>query len=79
MNVANEGVISRHEASSKPVLLKRLKASQRTWDRLLDEGIPYTKVGRTRWVTGMAVMDHFERLAKTEKPTTSTEVAQEDE
>ena len=59
MKVAVEGVIHRHEAYSKATLLARLGISQRFWDKLLDEGLPYTIVGHTRWVTGEALISHL--------------------
>lgn len=59
MNNAVEGVINRHEAYSKATLLARLGISQRFWDKLLDEGLPYTIVGHTRWVTGEALISHL--------------------
>jgi hypothetical protein len=59
-----EGVINRHEAYSKAELLARLGISQRFWDKLLDEGLPYTIVGHTRWVTGEALINHFNERAE---------------
>lgn len=59
------GLIHRHEAYSKATVLQRLGISQRFWDKLLDQGLPYTIVGQTRWVTGEALIRHFEQCAKT--------------
>lgn len=59
-----EGVISRHEAYSKSTILARLGISQRFWDKLLDEGLPYTIVGHTRWVTGEALFAHLKQRAE---------------
>jgi hypothetical protein len=64
MKSAAEGVINRHEAYSKATLLARLGISQRFWDKLLDEGLPYTIVGHTRWVTGEAVINHMIQRAQ---------------
>ena len=36
------GVIHAHEAYSKRMVLQRLGISQKFWDKLLDEGLPYT-------------------------------------
>jgi hypothetical protein len=59
-----EGVINRHEAYSKAEVLARLGISQRFWDKLLDEGLPYTIVGHTRWVTGEALINHLNQCAE---------------
>lgn len=59
-----EGVINRHEAYSKATLLARLGISQRFWDKLLNEGLPYTIVGHTRWVTGEALISHLVEKAQ---------------
>ena len=59
-----EGVINRHEAYSKAAVLARLGISQRFWDKLLDDGLPYTIVGHTRWVTGEALINHLNERAK---------------
>ena len=64
MKTAAEGIINRHEAYSKATLLARLGISQRFWDKLLDDGLPYTIVGHTRWVTGEALLKHFVERAE---------------
>jgi hypothetical protein len=64
MKNAFEGVINRHEAYSKAAVLARLGISQRYWDKLLDEGLPYTIVGHTRWVTGEALINHLNQRAE---------------
>jgi hypothetical protein len=64
MKTAVEGVINCHEAYSKATLLARLGISQRFWDKLLDDGLPYTIVGHTRWVTGEALIKHLVERAK---------------
>jgi hypothetical protein len=64
MKRAVEGVINRDEAYSKAEVLARLGISQRFWDKLLDEGVPYTSVGHTRWVTGQALFDYLEQHAE---------------
>jgi len=58
------GVIHTHEAYSKRMVLQRLGISQKFWDKLLDEGLPYTIVGHSRWVTGQALIEHLKRNAE---------------
>lgn len=67
------GVIRTGEAYSKKELLMRLGISQRFWDQMLDEGLPYSPVGHTRWVTGDDVIEHFKRRStiKTTVPASS--------
>ncbi len=38
--------------------------SQKFWDKMLSEGLPYTSVGHTRWVTGQALIEHLSRNAE---------------
>ena len=64
MKAPNEGVIHRHEAYSKSMVLAKLGISQKFWDKLLDEGLPYSIVGHTRWVTGEALIRHLEERAE---------------
>jgi hypothetical protein len=59
-----EGVIRADEAYSKKAVLVRLGISQKFWDRMLDEGLPYTVVGHTRWVTGQALITHLHQHAE---------------
>jgi hypothetical protein len=68
MNASVEGVINRHEAYSKSMLLARLGISQKFWDKLLDDGLPYTIVGHTRWVTGEALINHLMQRAEQKQP-----------
>lgn len=68
MNRQNEGgVIRLDEAYSKQCVLARLGVSQRFWDKMLDEGLPYTIVGHTRWVTGEAIMNYLKTFAQTKQ------------
>ena len=64
MAATNIGVIRHDEAYSKLTVLKRLGISQKFWDKMLDEGLPYTNVGHSRWVTGQALIEHLSRNAK---------------
>ena len=59
-----QGVIRADEAYSKQTILSRLGISQRFWDKMLDEGLPYTVVGHSRWVTGEALIKHFEKQSE---------------
>jgi len=66
MSRQNEGgVIRIDEAYSKQCVLSRLGVSQRFWDKMLDEGLPYTNVGHTRWVTGEEIMNYLKKFAQT--------------
>ncbi|MCG8652745.1 MAG: topoisomerase II [Pirellulales bacterium] len=58
------GVIRRDEAYSKQTVLQRLCISQKFWDKLLDEGLPYTNVGHSRWVTGHDLIEYLIRNAE---------------
>jgi hypothetical protein len=55
----SSGVISRDEAYSKRTAMQRLGIAQASWDKLLDEGLAYTQLGHTRWVTGAALIEHL--------------------
>lgn len=61
------GVINISEAYSKTMVLDRLGISQKFWDKMLDEGLPFTVVGHSRWVTGQALIEHL--TSKAEKKT----------
>ena len=58
------GMVNADDAYSKEELLSRLAISQKFWDKMLDEGLPYTVVGRSRWVTGKALIEHLSRHAE---------------
>lgn len=58
------GTINTLEAYSKQMVLRRLGISQKVWDKLLDEGLPYTSIGHTRWVTGKDLIEHLTRKAE---------------
>jgi hypothetical protein len=58
------GVINAAEAYSKRMVLERLGISQKVWDKMLDEGLPFTNVGHTRWVTGKDLIEHLTRKAE---------------
>lgn len=58
------GFINSQEAYSKQMVLERLGISQRSWDKMLDEGLPYTSIGHTRWVTGQDLIEHLKSKAE---------------
>ena len=58
------GVIRNDEAYSKHTILQRLGISQKFWDKMISDGLPYTSVGHTRWVTGQALIEHLSRNAE---------------
>ena len=68
MSRNNEGgVIRLDEAYSKQCVLSKLGVSQRFWDKMLDDGLPFTNVGHTRWVTGEAIMNYLKEFAQTKQ------------
>ena len=54
------GVIRSDEAYSKHELMERLGISQRFWDKMLDDGLPYAGIGHAKWVHGARVLDYIE-------------------
>jgi len=67
MNGKSTGVISRDEAYSKATVLQRLGISQKFWDKMLDDGLPFANVGHTRWVTGRELLQHLEKHSQTKQ------------
>jgi hypothetical protein len=61
------GTIRADEAYSKTIAMERLGISQKFWDKMLDEGLPFTNVGHSRWVTGKDLLDHFSRKSETKQ------------
>jgi len=59
------GMINAHEAYSKQEAMNRLGISQRFWDLMLDNGLPYANVGHARWVTGQALLDYINTHSET--------------
>ncbi len=72
MPTPQTGVIRADEAYSKHTILQKLGISQKFWDKMLAEGLPYTNVGHTRWVTGQALIEHLVRNAE-RKPDDSSQ------
>ena len=46
-------------------VLQRLGVSQKVWDKMLDEGLPFIPVGHTRWVTGQDLIQHLRKNSQT--------------
>lgn len=61
------GVIRADEAYSKHMVLERLGISQRFWDLMLDNGLPYASIGHARWVSGQDLIEYIRRNAETKK------------
>jgi hypothetical protein len=49
------------------MVLERLGVSQKFWDKLLDDGLPFTNVGHTRWVSGRQLINHLEKYSTTKQ------------
>lgn len=64
MKTTVSGIIRADEAYSKRMVLEKLGISQKVWDKMLDEGLPYTVVGHTRWVTGQDLIQHLRQHAE---------------
>ena len=58
------GVIRADEAYSKAELFQRLVISQNFWDQMLNNGLPFSQVGKSRWVRGQDLLDYFSRIAQ---------------
>ena len=67
MKSKQTGVIRADEAYSKMTVLELLGVSQKFWDKLLDEGLPFTNVGHARWVSGRQLIDHLEKHSTTKQ------------
>ena len=65
MNGNSSGVIRAEEAYSKAMVMQRLGISQKCWDKMLDDGLPYSNIGHARWVTGAEVIRHLEKHSTT--------------
>ncbi len=57
------GMVSEHEAYAKHEVIRRLGISQRFWDKMLGEGLPFANMGHSRWVTGRDLIDYMKRNA----------------
>jgi hypothetical protein len=65
------GFINVDDAYSKSMVLERLGISQKTWDKMLDEGLPFTEIGHTRWVTGRNLIDFLMEKSETKQDSRS--------
>ena len=63
--MAQTGFIRADEAYSKTEVIRRLGISQRFWDQMLDNGLPYASVGHSRWVTGQALIEYMTEHSET--------------
>ncbi len=59
------GVINADEANSKNEVMSRLGISQRFWDVMLDNGLPYSNIGHCRWVTGQSLIEYMTKHSET--------------
>ncbi len=59
------GLIHADEAYSKSMVLQRLGISQKFWDQMLDDGLPFSPVGHTRWVTGRDLIEFLRKRSVT--------------
>lgn len=64
-NTTAAGLIRDNEAYSKAMVLERLCISQKFWDKMLDDGLPYANVGHTRWVMGRELIAFFTKHSTT--------------
>jgi len=63
-NTPCEGVIRADESYSKAMVLRILRIAQKSWDKMLDEGLPTTSLGHSKWVSGKDLMDHLQQRAE---------------
>ena len=63
----NIGLIRQDEAYSKAALMLRLGISQKFWDKMLDEGLPYASIGHSRWVIGRDLIEFFAKHSTTKR------------
>ena len=61
MKTKSIGMIHVDEAYSKTMVLERLGISQKFWDQMLDEGLPYARIGHARWVTGRDLIEYLQK------------------
>lgn len=67
MKTNSLGVIHGDEAYSKSMVLQRLGVSQKFWDQMLDKGLPFSRIGHTRWVTGLDLIDFLKKHSVTKQ------------
>lgn len=60
-----ENVIYADGLYSKSELIARLGISQKTWDKLIAEGVPRVQIGKQAWVLGSDLLAWARRNAET--------------
>ena len=65
MKATSTGVIRADEAYSKTIVMQRLGISQKFWDKMLDDGLPFSNVGHARWATGAELIQHLKKHSTT--------------
>ena len=68
MSVKSLGIIRSEEAYSKSMVLQRLNISQKFWDQMIRDGLPYSAVGHSRWVTGADLIEYLKRHSIVKQP-----------
>ena len=63
----NIGLVRQDEAYSKSTLMQRLGISQKFWDKMLDDGLPYVNVGHARWVIGRDLIEFLAKNSTTKR------------
>lgn len=63
------GIVRADELYFKQQLLKRLGISQKFWDKMRDDGLPFSKVGRRKVVAGKDLIEHLSRQAERKRGT----------
>lgn len=58
------GIIRSDELYCKEHLFERLGISQKFWDKMRDEGLPISKVGRRKCVAGKDLIEHLSNQAE---------------
>jgi hypothetical protein len=67
MKNSNTGIIRENEAYSKAMVLAQLGISQKFWDKMLDDGLPYANVGHARWVIGRDLIEFLAKNSTTKR------------
>ena len=65
MKANSFGVIRADEAYSKAMVIERLGISQKFWDKMLDDGLPFSNIGHARWVTGAELIKYLQKNSTT--------------
>ena len=60
----NFGVIRADEAYAKQELMQRMNISQKFWDKMIQDCLPFTQIGHARWVSGRALIEYLEKKAR---------------